>query len=452
MRETVKLIFDTGQTKTFECERLIRKLAGKREIYAGRLGGKEVVVKFFVSKAHRTRHFAREVKGIEKFLSRGLKAAELIAKGKSDSGEYFIALKKIGNAVDVFSIFEAGNDTDLLGKLQSKVFEYIATMHQAGVYQEDMHLGNFLWDGNDIYGLDVAEMKFYAEPLGKCKSLNQLAILLASIPQSGWIETQQLIERYFATRKWSCDSAIKDKLDSLVLKERLKQAGRYKRKIFRTTRRFLKIEQGCTSGVVDKKVFDGYDVSKLIGNLNSIIENGQILKDGNTCFVSKIDIAGKDVVVKRYNHKSWWHSFRYTIKGSRARKCWLFGHYLNAFDISSARPVAFFERRRFGLVWQSYILNEFVTGQELHVFLASEKYLQDQKDSALKKTRELLAKLMDFRMSHGDMKLPNTMIADGRAVLIDLDSMRNHRCWIMQRHYQKKMMRKFENRLAKLMD
>ena len=96
---------------------------------------------------------------------------------------------------------------------------------------------------------------------------------------------------------------------------------------------------------------------------------GQILKRGNTCYVSRIKLGGCDVVVKRYNHKGFIHSLRHTLKRSRASRSWLHAHRLQILKIAGPAPLAYIEHRRGMLVWKSYFVAEYIAGEKLDDFL-----------------------------------------------------------------------------------
>jgi tRNA A-37 threonylcarbamoyl transferase component Bud32 len=153
-------------------------------------------------------------------------------------------------------------------------------------------------------------------------------------------------------------------------------------------------------------------------------------------------------VIKRYNDKGPAHSLRHTIKGSRAKKCWRFGHRLTLAGIACAKPLAFVEQRRCGLIRQSYVINAFIAGTDLrrHFAEASERQKQDMTAKAL----GLLGQLFESRMTHGDLKPGNILIAEDRPVLIDLDSMQFHHCtWMLHRRFLK-MLDCFHKRIAEI--
>jgi tRNA A-37 threonylcarbamoyl transferase component Bud32 len=102
-------------------------------------------------------------------------------------------------------------------------------------------------------------------------------------------------------------------------------------------------------------------------------------------------------------------------------------------NIDTPKPVAYIEKYKGLLVWSSYIVTEFVQGQNLHYFLRDENIAKEQKAKTCRRVGELLDKLNKFRISHGDLKLSNIIIAESGPKLIDLDGMAVHKCKWMYR-------------------
>jgi tRNA A-37 threonylcarbamoyl transferase component Bud32 len=102
-------------------------------------------------------------------------------------------------------------------------------------------------------------------------------------------------------------------------------------------------------------------------------------------------------------------------------------------NIDTPKPVAYIEKYKGLLVWSSYIVTEFVQGQNLHYFLRNENIAKEQKAKACRRVGELFDKLNKFRISHGDLKLSNIIVAEDGPKLIDLDGMAVHKCNWMYR-------------------
>jgi len=155
--------------------------------------------------------------------------------------------------------------------------------------------------------------------------------------------------------------------------------------------------------------------------------HGEIFKDSNTTYISRFTWNGRDIVVKRYNHKGLVHSLRHTIKGSRARRCWLNGHRVMALNIPTPRPVAFIEERKGVFLWKSYLVTEFVDGPNLWTFLRNDNIVEQQKSAVIDQVINQFEMLRKYRISHGDTKHTNILITNKGPVLTDLDGMKTHK-------------------------
>jgi tRNA A-37 threonylcarbamoyl transferase component Bud32 len=182
--------------------------------------------------------------------------------------------------------------------------------------------------------------------------------------------------------------------------------------------------------------------------MDELMNAGQILKKGNTCYVSAVVWNNRTIVIKRYNHKGWFHSLRHTLKRSRARRSWLYGHRMRLLGINTACPFIFVESRKNGLIWKSYIVNEYIDGQNIDDFSKSSETTDQQKKNTLNKTEALLNKLYRFRITHSDLKPSNILISNNAPFLIDLDSIQIHRSGLFIKKGYRKMLASFHNRLT----
>ena len=425
------------------CEELIRSVPGRRRVFRGRWDGQDVIIKAFCHKWLAHRHAVREWKSLRKLQSLGLSCPQALFYGQDAQGQWICASGTIANAKDVFAAFEAGLDvrgkTDILVDITREV----AKQHSKGVLQKDMHLGNFLYDGKQVYALDTSQMRFFRKPIGINRSLAMLGLLCTNLPQ----ETEKTAKAYFQARGWQNDKTLHKRLYCCI--ERARQAGlkRTLKKTLRSSKRYYRFKNGHLRGMFSRAMFPPAEAAGFAGRIDRLMEKGQILKCGDTCFVSRIKWNGRDVVVKRYNHKGFWHSLRHTLKGGRAKKCWLLGHWLTVLGIPCAKPIAFIEQRKFGLLRQSYIVNDFIEGPLLYDVMNRPGYSPQERDAVMQKARQRLENLGCHHFTHADMKPSNMILHRGQPVLIDLDSMQRHRIrWYFQYRY-KKMVDRFEGRI-----
>ncbi|MHC4854911.1 MAG: lipopolysaccharide kinase InaA family protein [Planctomycetota bacterium] len=205
---------------------------------------------------------------------------------------------------------------------------------------------------------------------------------------------------------------------------------------------------GNRSGIFLTQFAKADIAADLLKQIEHLMETGHVLKNDVSTRVVRCDYNGWDIVIKRYNHQGLWHSLRHTVKGSRARKCWRFGHILTAAGIACAAPLGVIEERSAGIVRQSYIINAFVEGPLLYVPMNDPNCSPPHRQAIVAKAQRVLEQLGENRLTHSDMKASNLIIAEGEPVLIDLDSMRQHRTKgpYFKNRYDK-MVRTFQRRL-----
>ena len=417
----------SSKTTIVHCQHLVRIISGLREVYEGHCNGQNAIIKIFLSKLHGKRHCCRELRGFQKLASRGLETATVLAQGQNENGHFVLVLEKIKNAQELLAVIDPAKATAETVPILKKFFAFVAKMHQAGIDQRDFNLGNFLWDGKRIYAIDPAQIHFHSGYLSKQKSLWQLAGLFTGRSDLFQKNKVEFLNMYSQVRGWEFDNPTLQEIEKLVVKKRRLATKRHLKKLLRTSKHAVKIRHEHYVGIFKRPLFDQLDPREFVKKLDTLIESGQILKNGDSTCVVRCVYSGFDIVIKRYNYQGLWHSLRHTIKGSRAKKCWRFGHLLTAAGIGCAAPLGVVEERRFGMIRQSYIINAFVEGPLLYVTMNDPNCSPKEREAIVQKAERVLEQLGQNRLTHSDMKSSNMIICNGEPVLIDLDSMRQHR-------------------------
>lgn len=195
----------------------------------------------------------------------------------------------------------------------------------------------------------------------------------------------------------------------------------------RTNKWYVQIKSVGYRAGFDRSFCKEPEVLDFIERIDTLMDGGQILKSGDTCYVSRVMWNCKDVVVKQYNHKGFIHSVRHTIKKSRALRGWLHGHRLGMLNIPAPKPLAYIEQYKGLLLWKSYLVTQYVEGQKLYDFLRDDAVGEGERSKIIEQIAELFERLGKHRITHGDLKHTNILITGRRAVLTDLDGMKVHR-------------------------
>jgi tRNA A-37 threonylcarbamoyl transferase component Bud32 len=440
-------IYPAGQrTGGFVCSgcQLVREVAGVRQIYFADWNQQKIVLKIFRRGLLGRRHVLREWNNLLKLRTLQILRPEPLFFGKTESGQWAMATEYIVNSRDVFDYYQSLTDKPAKAKVLMSVIGQLAHLHIQGVLQKDLHLGNFLEADNRLYILDPAQIRFYSQPIAVNTGLAQLALLCTNWPADDETPLESFIRKYFAVRGLVLRPWQTQKILEMIRTCRKRNIERMLPKTLRNSKRYFTISTKTYRGVFAKSLCEPRQAAELPLQIDLLMSRGRILKRGNTCFVSLVEINGQPVVIKRYNHKGLWHSIKQTFKGSRAKRCWLHSHRLNWLNIPTAAGLGFIEKRRGPLLYCSYILNAWIEGPKLDQFLQLVAVDEERQTAVLRQIDSLLELMDRYRITHGDLKRPNILITENGPMLIDLDSMKVHRLGLLYRHCRNKDMKRFD--------
>jgi len=436
-------IFPKDRNQSLTCSALLRDVPGKRKVYDATWNSRPVIAKLFFDKISASRHVKREWKGLTQLQKRALSSPKPFFYGKTKDGGRAIVMEKIPNSKPAIELFL--EKTDLSQKLDLLILicTELARQHAKGVIQKDLHLGNFLLAGNNSFAIDPAQMKFYSRKLKRKKCISQLASLAVCLPPHNTEALKQLCDQYAAARHWDFDKSDEKLFASQLIIQKKKNLERALKKTFRTSKRQLEIKMPAHRAVVARSFCQNAQPAEFIEQIDDLMDTGQILKAGNTCYLSRLTWNQKDIVIKRYNHKNLVHSLRHTLKKSRARRSWLNANRLNILNIDTPLPLAYVEKYKAPLLWKSYIVTEFTQGQNLHDFLQTPHLTAKHRSDVIERIETVLEKLHKQKITHGDLKKSNILITDKGPVLTDLDAMKVHKLNCTFNYEQRKDLKMF---------
>ncbi|MDT8303681.1 MAG: lipopolysaccharide kinase InaA family protein [Sedimentisphaerales bacterium] len=409
------------------CTALLRVIPGRRKVYDASWGNKSVIAKVFSHKISARRHLRREWRGLKILASQGINAPEPLFYGHTEEGHRVVVVQKIPESSTILDVFlktpEPAKKLNLLALVRNEM----AKQHIKGVLQKDLHLGNFLLSNDKVFALDAGQMHFLRHEADRKSSISQLAMLAFYLPDSDKPSITAFCEEYFKARGWHFGNADQTLFQKQLAAHQRKMVRKGLKKCMRTGKRQLRVKTNRYIAIFDKVYCQEIKLPVFIEDLDKLMDKGQILKNGNTCYVSRLMLNGQDVVIKRYNHKGFIHSLRHTIKKSRARRGWLQGHRLGMLNIATPKPLAYIELLKKKLMWKSYLITEYVDGQKLFDFLQDSNVTKDQHLMIIQQIKVLLDKMGEYRITHGDLKHSNILVTDNGPVLTDLDGMKAHK-------------------------
>lgn len=407
---------------------LLRVLPGQRYVGAGVWRGRPVLAKLLVgSKA--ARNFERELAGVRLLAEQGLTTPLLLADGLQAGEGGWLLFEFLEQAESLAEAWSAVQDLPLLADEQQAVLadalSAIGQMHLKGLWQEDLHLDNLLRQNGRLYLIDGAGIcaEQPGKPLSRNKVLENLGVFFAQLPKNLEPFIEELLVHYL----------LSNGEHALPLEALLKQVEKVR--AWRLNDFLNKVGRECTLFSVQRGAFALRAIRReeeaamlpVLARADDLLEQSHLYKTGGAASVGKVDVAGRALVVKRYNIKGFAHWLKRFWRPSRAWHSWREGNRLAFLGIATPKPLALLETRFLWLRCKAYLVTEYLPGPDIIERFAPYIEHGDAPESELQALDVLFADLIRERISHGDLKGHNVFWDDGRWALIDLDSMCQHR-------------------------
>ena len=406
---------------------LLRVLPGQRYVGAGVWRGRPVLAKLLVgSKA--SRNFERELAGVRLLAEQGLTTPLLLADGLQAGEGGWLLFEFLEQAESLAEAWSAVQDLPLLADEQQAVLadalSAIGQMHLKGLWQEDLHLDNLLRQNGRLYLIDGAGIcaEQPGKPLSRNKVLENLGVFFAQLPKNLEPFIEELLVHYL----------LSNGEHALPLEALLKQVEKVR--AWRLNDFLNKVGRECTLFSVQRGAFALRAIRReeeaamlpVLARADDLLEQSHLYKTGGAASVGKVDVAGRTLVVKRYNIKGFAHWLKRFWRPSRAWHSWREGNRLAFLGIATPKPLALLEQRFLWLRSRAYLVTEYLPGPDIIERFAPYVESGAAPEDELLALDHLFAELISERISHGDFKGHNLFWHVDRWALIDLDSMCQH--------------------------
>ncbi len=403
--------------------RLLRLLPGKRIVGEARWRDTPVLVKLFVARAN-TRHWERERQGIAALQAAHLPTPAVLGAGRLAGGGHYLLTEFLSGSRTLAERWpevenlRPGNPQAL--EILQPAFALLGRLHAAGLIQTDLHLGNFLEHQGELFLIDGDGIAPLAKGAGAARlALDNLALLVAQLPLAWESCLDLLLSAYTAEQE-----VLRPEREALLQAIERARAQRLAHFLGKTLRDCSQFAVSSTPRLFAAVVRTEKEVlSELLENPDAAIGKGEMLKDGGTCTVARVETGGRPVVVKRYNLKDFRHALSRFWRPSRAWNAWLAGHRLAFHGIPTPAPLALLEERVGPLRRRAFLVTAYCPGENLLRHLSPDREPEAHEADAL---LGIFNTLFRLKISHGDMKATNLIWHEGRLVVIDLDAMRQH--------------------------
>lgn len=409
---------------TLYLDTLVRVLKGRRLVCRGRWNGQAVYAKLFMGK-DAARYARRDADGAQAMGQAGIRTPDLLWRGTFDhqSDQVFgLLYVEVPHAMDAEAAYLQSDDASRCHLLCALV-EVLARQHAANLCQTDLHLKNFLLADGLVWAIDGDGIRQQSISLKQAHM--QLAELIAKLHVLDQMQmTEMLLQTYLKVRGWT---------ETLPATQVLAWARQMKT---HEVERFVtrKLLRNCSDVSWHRDSQSAQSVTTAGGlhitdlpALEVAMHCGQVLKAGNTCTVVHTQLQDRAVVIKRYNIKHCWHAISRAWRPSRAMSSWQNAHRLRYYGMLTPQPLLMYERRFYGLRGRAYFVSAYSPWPDANTFF-QQCSDQGMRQHVIEQLVTLCYQWFLLRISHGDMKASNLQITgQGEIVVIDLDSMQQHR-------------------------
>ncbi|WP_324726536.1 lipopolysaccharide kinase InaA family protein [Pseudomonas chlororaphis] len=418
---------DAAGPATLQLFSLLRVLPGQRYVGAGVWRGRPVLAKLLVG-AKAARHFQRELQGVRLLEEQGMTTPLLLADGLKEGEGGWLLFEFLEGSESLGDAWKQVESLPALADEQQAVLAEalaaIAELHSKGLWQEDLHLDNLLRHQGKLYLIDGAGIcvEQAGKPLSRQKVLENLGVFFAQLPKSLEPFTEELLVHYLlnnAEHALPLEALQKqvDKVRSWRLKDFLNKVGR-ECTLFSVLRgpfalRAIRREEEAA-------------MLPVLEQADALLDRGRLYKTGGAASVGRVEVAGRTLVVKRYNIKGFAHWLKRFWRPSRAWHSWQEGNRLAFLGIATPKPLALLEKRFLWLRSRAYLVTEYLAGPDIIERFAPYIDSGAAPEAELQALDRLFAELIRERISHGDFKGHNLFWQEDRWALIDLDSMCQH--------------------------
>lgn len=395
-----------------ECVLPLRHLPNRRSVWLASAGNRKILVKIYEVHPKQKRDADLEWFSAVALHGLGLQIPEPLFRGQTESGQFVVAFDFIPDGETLNRALANMGEQEQAGMFAQLVALH-AQQHAAGWYQDDNHLGNYLWSRGTLWMLDAGTCRQGKAPLAAAQRVSNIAELTANIPlQARGVYDRVLGETYPVPLRGL------EKATSLAIRRRVRKYAR------KTRRSCSEFEYGHGSGKAwySSRELEPELKAKMLEDPDQFFEGKPWVKDGNTCTVVELEHGGRPYILKRYNQKALGYRVLHAAATPRALSSWTGGHVLRLFGIPTPRPWAVLLVKCGLLLRKAYLLMDKVGGVALDQLdpLEMEKMLPKIAGEFQCRWSELDA----LRAAHGDMKSGNfVMHPAGLLELIDLDSL-----------------------------
>lgn len=406
------------------CSRVIRAIAGKRLACAGQGAQGKVIVKLYYSRRKAYLHWRKSDRGCRAFIERGIAAPGIIFSGYVPAHDiYAMVLEYLEDASRLDSALAdamtQAQRADILGRVSAA----LAAHHDAGILQQDLHLGNFMIGGGRVYSLDGDRVRLLRRPVDEVRSLENLALFLSNVPYQDIGEIETCIDAYAQARGIDLGPRERMRVRKRSWRIRSEALGAFMRKVLRSRDPFV--------ARADKGLFAVFDSRNTDVDFSVLVDNGVHKDRPWTAKGGGYEV--QDVGGKTFLCRTSWALGPLAAKGTfLATRLWKMAHMLNRIGVATPRPVALVLQGSAPLVWRCSVWFRPAHGVRLDEYLDSTLVPHEEKSRLAAGVTSALDLARAFNLVPSGLNPSDVIVSGADAVFMDPLAFRRHgvRGWL----------------------
>ncbi len=365
---------------------------------------------FLPSKAQKEFLITSRLEGRSLNIPKPLGWMERIRKGLVRES-YYLA-EAIGTGVSFIEEVAKSKTSRSINELAMTVKQF----QDSGLFHQDLHAGNFLWEGDSLVLTDLHHAKII-----RSLSLNQrlwnLSHLFHSL-RSTWGEEEQLqfMGQYFGGR--FDDSQRRQILHQKIypVMDRLQKRqwrSRTKRCLKESTEFTVRKEKGIR--YFHRRDFPLDRLKRLLAEHRSLVREKpfSLIKYSPGVVVSILNDQGEKICLKQFSYPHFWGRMKEHFRRSKGLKSWMAANGMRARGMPSLKPLALVERKNWMGLKESILFMEALTNdQEMDRYILKGFEDLNKKRVFIKTFARWLDGLHRMSVYHKDMKTCNILVSE----------------------------------------
>lgn len=378
----LNLALDIQGHGKLKCTQALRSIPGKRLTCLGHLNTKKVVVKFFYGSPWSRSKWSRCHTNARTLHSNAIATPDILYSEKIKHNFFVIIFEFVENAARIDMELQSRSSKKGKNHITSLLIKNIADQHGKGIFQKDLHLGNFLLKDDIIYSIDTDKVnlsRFFRH--FKRYSLFSLSNLILNIMKYEKNVLDFSLESYCTSRNWRKRPEYKKIIARKIQHERKKDVKKFSRKVYKNRDPFRATKENGFFCVYNMRHLDHDCSFSKKSNINKSFKS-----------VAKEFCSQKSCIC----YVNTFNILNLFFKKDPLFKAWKYNAILNRVGIITPIQLLYLRQKITSNDYKSLIVTKPVHGISLNLFMESKNYSQDQKKEIDNRIQSMILELKNF--------------------------------------------------------